>query len=206
MSHDRCGKTLLTAALLLGCAAVPLTSQALSHGERTPATGAGQAPAAVASTLSQDDRSFIQQAAQGGMAEVEMGQLAEQRAQSAKVKAFGQRMVRDHSQADRKLDAIASSKGVTLPAGLDAKAQAQYDRLQKLSGADFDREYMAAMVADHQKDIGDFRQEAGSAKDSDVRDFAKATLPTLEAHLKVAKSTAPDAGESAQSNAQAGKS
>ncbi|HUH93360.1 MAG TPA: DUF4142 domain-containing protein [Casimicrobiaceae bacterium] len=188
MSNDPFGKVLITCAVLaLGGAALPLTSRAMSHGQRAPTAGTGKNPAVVASSLSQGERRFIEQAAQGGMAEVEMGQLAEQRAQSPEVRAFGQRMVRDHSEADAKLDQIAGSKGVSIPAGLDEKAQSQYDRLQKLAGARFDREYMATMVSDHEKDIADFAEQERSAKDSDVKNFARTTLQTLEEQLKIAK-------------------
>jgi putative membrane protein len=187
MPHDRFRKALLTGALLsLGCA-VPLASQALSHGERTPSSTSATSASPAASPLSQGDRRFIEKAARGGMAEVELGQLAEQRAHSPKVKAFGRRMVHDHSGADNTLDQMASSKGVTIPAGLDKASQRQYDRLEKLSGARFDREYMAMMVSEHKKDISAFKKEQRSAKDSDVKNFARTTLPTLEEHLTIAK-------------------
>jgi putative membrane protein len=141
-----------------------------------------------ASTLSSSDKKFMEKAAQGGMAEVKLGQLATQKAQSDQVKQFGQRMVDDHSKADDKLKQLASTKAVTLPTTLDKSTQKEYDKLSKLSGADFDREYMKHMVSDHKKDISDFKSEANKAKDADLKQFASSTLPTLEEHLKLAQS------------------
>lgn len=145
------------------------------------------------------DRMFMDKAAQGGMAEVQLGQLAEQKAASQSVKDFGGRMVMDHSQANDKLRNIASEKSVTLPGALDAKDKALYDRLSGLSGDAFDRAYMQAMVRDHVQDVAEFRKESKMARDADVRSFASNTLPTLEEHLRLAKETASKVtGESAQ--------
>jgi len=140
-----------------------------------------------ASTVSSSDRKFMEKAAQGGMAEVQMGKLATQKAESDQVKQFGQRMVDDHTKADQQLKQLASTKGVTLPADLDTSSQREYDRLSKLSGAQFDREYMDHMVSDHKKDISEFKFEAKKAKDADVKQFASSTLPTLEEHLNLAQ-------------------
>ena len=97
-------------------------------------------------------------------------------------------MVSDHSKANDKLKQVASQKRVNLPADMDASSKREYDRLQKLSGAQFDREYMKIMVSDHEKDVKEFRKEAKSAQDPDVKGFADSTLPALEDHLKAAKS------------------
>jgi len=142
------------------------------------------------SQVSSADRMFMDKAAQGGMAEVQLGQLASQKASAQPVKDFGQRMVTDHSQANDKLKGIASSKGVTLPDAVSAKDKALYDRLSGLSGEAFDRAYMQAMVKDHNEDVAEFRKESKVAKDADVRSFASMTLPTLEDHLRMAKETA----------------
>ena len=188
MSTEWFRKALFTcAALAVGSAALmPLPSRAMLHEEHGPATETDSDPS-IAMSVSQAERAFIEEAVRGGMAEVEMGQLAEQRAQSPKVKAFGRRIVHDQSQLNTTIRGIASSKGVVIPAGLDEKSQKQYDGLQMLRGARFDQEYMAAMVSDHKKQIRDFRKEARSAEDGDVKDFVKATLPTLEEQLKIAE-------------------
>lgn len=140
-----------------------------------------------ASSVSSSDRKFMDKAAQGGMAEVKLGELAAQKAQSDQVKQFGQRMVDDHSKADDQLKQLASTKGVTLPTTIDKSTQKEYDKLSKLSGPEFDREYMKHMVSDHKKDISDFKSEASKAKDADVKQFASSTLPTLQEHLQLAQ-------------------
>jgi putative membrane protein len=84
---------------------------------------------------------------------------------------------------------LATSKGVNLPTDLDHSTKREMDKLSKLSGADFDREYMKTMVSDHKKDVSDFKSEASKAKDPDVKQFAGSTLPTLQEHLQLAQST-----------------
>jgi putative membrane protein len=141
--------------------------------------------------LSASDQKFVTKAAQGGQAEVELGKLATEKASSDEVKKFGQRMVDDHGKAGEQLKQLADSKGVTLPSDLEPKAKAEKDKLSKLSGEQFDREYMTYMVKDHKKDVAEFRHESKAAKDGDVKSFASQTLPTLEDHLKQAQSIAP---------------
>jgi putative membrane protein len=160
------------------------TSGATSRGATSRSAGASSASD---SKLAHGDRKFIEDAARGGMAEVQLGQLAAQKAQSSEVKQFGQKMVDDHSKANDQLKSIASSKSVTLPTDLDSSHKRDYDRLSKLSGAEFDREYMKHMVSDHKKDVSDFRKEAKSGKDTEVKNFASTTLPTLEQHLQMAQ-------------------
>ena len=135
------------------------------------------------------DQSFMMKAAQGGQAEVELGNLAQSNAKSDAVKQFGQRMVTDHSKANDELKNIAVQKNVTLPTSLDAKDQATKDKLSGMKGAAFDRAYMADMVKDHKTDIAAFEREARSGKDSDVKAWAEKTLPTLREHLRLAEKT-----------------
>jgi len=142
------------------------------------------------------DTEFMHKAAQGGLAEVKMGQLAADKGSNQAVKDFGQQMVTDHSKANDDLKNVASGKGVTLPDTLDAKDQATYDRLSKLSGSAFDRAYINAMVRDHETDVTEFRKEASAAKDSDLKSFVGRTLPTLEHHLQMAKKAQREVGAS----------
>lgn len=137
------------------------------------------------------DRVFMRKAAEGGKAEVELGKLAEEKASSPEVKQFGQRMVTDHSQAADQLKQVAEQKGVTLPDTLSAKDKATKARLEKLSGEQFDRAYMKDMVIDHTQDVREFKNEAKTGKDPELKNFASQTAPTLEEHLKQAKSIAP---------------
>ena len=134
-----------------------------------------------------EDIEFILDAAKGGMAEVELGKLAADRAQNDEVKKFAQRMVDDHSKANDQLKQIAESKGIKIPTETEAKQKALMQRLEKLQGPAFDRAYMNAMVNDHVKDVSEFKKEANSGRDSQVKSFASSTLPTLEEHLQQAK-------------------
>ena len=142
-----------------------------------------------ANRLASADTTFATKAAQGGMAEVKLGNLAKDHASSDAVKKFGQRMVDDHTKANDELKSIASKKGISLPSDIDAKDQATYDRLSKLNGAAFDKAYMADMVKDHRTDIAEFQREANGGQDPDLKAFAGKTLPTLQDHLKEAETT-----------------
>jgi putative membrane protein len=144
----------------------------------------------MGTALAQNDRTdmqFATTAAKGGIAEVALGQMAEKKAQSADVKAFGQRMATDHKKANDELNAAAKADGVTIPQGLTGEHNADAAKLSKLSGGEFDREYMKLMVDDHQKDIALFEKESKTGKDSHVKAFAGKTLPTLREHLKMAQ-------------------
>jgi putative membrane protein len=141
------------------------------------------------SSLNPYDKKFVWNAAVGGMEEVQLGQLAVQKASNADVKNFGQRMVDDHSKANDQLKSIASQKGVTLPTNLPPDKKKDVNKLSKLSGAAFDREYMSMMVKDHKKDVSEFEKESKQAKDSDLKSFAQSTLPILRDHLKMAEDT-----------------
>jgi putative membrane protein len=170
----------------VGTAAAPAHNGNAMKSSTSNATSAN-AMKAPSGNLASSDRKFMEKAAQGGMAEVELGKLATEKAAAPEVKQFGQRMVDDHSKANDELKELASRKGVTLPTSLDKSAQKEHDRLSRMSGADFDREYMKHMVSDHKKDVGEFKSEANKAKDADLEQWAQKTLPTLEEHLKLAQ-------------------
>jgi putative membrane protein len=123
------------------------------------------------------DRDFMMEAAKGGMEEVEMGKMAEQKGQSAEVKKVGQTMVTDHSKANNELMALAAKKGV--------KLDTSHKMNEKMGGSNFDQEYLADMVKDHQKDIAAFENEAKNGTDPDIKSWARKTLPTLKKHLKM---------------------
>jgi putative membrane protein len=132
---------------------------------------------------SKEDAAFLVNAANGGMLEVELGQLAQQNAKSAKVKEFGSMMVSDHGKGGEKLKALAASKNVMLPATLSNDGQKEKDDLQKKTGSDFDKSYIDLMVDDHKKDIKEFEKEAKDGNDSDIKAFANNTLLMLRMHL-----------------------
>ena len=173
------------------------TTQGTTEPRPAPQSGSAQR-STTTSQLAGADQAFLKEAATGGLMEVELGKLAAEKASSAEVKQFGQRMVDDHGKANQQLSTIAQQKNVQVPTELTGKAKSDYDRLSKLSGEQFDRAYMQLMVRDHRKDVGDFRKQSTSAKDADVKSFASQTLPTLEEHLKLAEQT-----QSSLSNARA---
>ena len=151
--------------------------------------------AGASKKLALADRQFIRNAAEGGLAEIELGKLATEKAASPEVKQFGQRMVDDHTKANDQLKQVASEKGVTIQEKLSPQDAATKARLEKLSGKAFDHAFMQVMVADHVKAVSAFRTESKTGKDPDVKNFASQTLPTLEDHLKQAKSIAPKTGK-----------
>jgi putative membrane protein len=129
-----------------------------------------------------NDRKFVEEAASGGMAEVKLGKLALERAQSKDVRDFARQMIDDHSRADRELGRIASRKNMALPSEIDTQHLAEYQRLSRLSGAEFDRAYMDLMATDHDTDVEAFRKMATSATDDGLRSWVAKTLPTLIDH------------------------
>jgi putative membrane protein len=133
------------------------------------------------------DGAFAMKAAQGGMAEVKLGQLAADKATNPDVKAFGQQMVDDHSKANNELKSTAESENMTLPSDVNAKQQAMYDKLSKMSGAAFDKAYVNDMVKDHEEDVKEFQKEASNGKDPKMKEFASTTLPVLQGHLSKIK-------------------
>lgn len=142
-----------------------------------------QADAGSHKMMKSPDAKFAMMAAQGGMAEVQMGQLAAQKGTDADVKAFGQQMVDDHTKANDQLKSVASGEGMTLPSSMGAKEQAEFTKLQNLSGPQFDHAYVKAMVKDHEEDVKEFQKESSMGKDPQIKNFASTTLPILQGHL-----------------------
>ena len=133
------------------------------------------------------DEDFMNTAAQGGMEEVKLGELAASKAQSPEVKAFGQRMVTDHNKANTELKTLAAGKNFTLPTDVNGEQKEDTEKLSKLTGAAFDKEYVKMMVEDHEKDVADFQKQSTGASDAGVKAFAAKTLPTLKSHLEQIK-------------------
>ncbi len=195
MQHLSLSRTVVAAALIAMGGMVASLGYAAGAGSTDTSTATGTKAATsdtskgqTGNALKAGDRKFVTKAAEGGIAEVQLGKLAQQKASNDQVKQFGQRMVTDHGSANEKLKAVASGKGISLPAQMDTSAQKEYDKLSKLSGVQFDRAYIAAMVSDHKKDVSEFRSESRSGSDNDLKSFAASTLPTLEQHLQMAQS------------------
>jgi len=134
--------------------------------------------------LSTQDRTFMEDAAKGGTHEIQMGHLGIKQGQSQAVKGFSQRLINDHTMANKELAALAKQKGVTLP-GDDAKTVSMPIAIK--SGADFDKEFGKVMIEEHRRAISAFETEATSGNDPDVTNWARKTLPTLRAHLAEAQ-------------------
>ena len=143
-----------------------------------------------AAQLSAQDRSFVDNAASGGLDEVQDAQLAEQKATSPDVKQFASQMITDHTQANQELMQIAQSKGISLPKAPMRTEQRETEKMKELSGSQFDRQYAKEQVKDHQKTVALFEKEADAGQDTELKAFAQKYLPKLQQHLQMAQSLA----------------
>src|SRR5450755_4835405 len=130
-----------------------------------------------------DASNFAVAAANGGMMEVILGKVAQDNASSPRVKAFGEMMVKDHTEANNNLKAIATSLNIALPDSVSDDSKKEIEHLKMKKGKDFDKAYVSMMVDDHKKDIAEFRKCADNCSDSTIKSFASTTLPVLEKHL-----------------------
>jgi putative membrane protein len=175
----------LTSGLLYACNDADNGDDATGNGDTTQSVATDTTNANTQNTAPADSATvmFMTKAASGGMMEVQLGQLAQQQAQSQRVKDFGAMMVRDHGKANDELKSLASGKNVTLSDSLMAEHKHHVSELQNKKGAAFDRAYMSMMVKDHQKDIQEFEKASNNLSDGEIKAFATRTLPTLKAHL-----------------------
>lgn len=132
--------------------------------------------------------SFMEDAARMGMAEVMLGNLALQKSQNEQVRTFAQQMVTDHTAANEELKTLAASEGVTLPTDVEAKHRAAIDKLNGMSGMDFDKAFMKQMVKDHEAAVKLFQKQSDKGDDAETKAFAAKNLPTLQNHLQMARS------------------
>jgi putative membrane protein len=170
MMFKRAGALAAAAALLAGTAACS-TPVGLSR-----TTG-------EASSLSAVDRTFISQAAYGSLGEATLGRLASVRAGSEDVREFGRMMIAMHDQMNQELATLASQKGVLAPTSADPGRSAVAGMLDDLSGAAFDREYVAQQLADHQTSLTVFQGQQQLGRDPDLRAFAEKYAPEVERHI-----------------------
>jgi len=147
--------------------------------KKTEQPSASPAKSPAKAELSAKDKAFMKEAAQGGMMEVEMGKMAQQKGKSDDVKKFGARMVADHGKANNELMAIAKKKGVDL--------SKEKPKMKHVNDANFDKEYVNAMVKDHEEDLTAFQGEAKNGSDADVKAFASKTSAMIKKHLEMAK-------------------
>lgn len=142
---------------------------------------------------------FLRQAIRGDLSEVQIGKLAQQKSTNAEVKSFGEMLVTDHGAHLTEASTLAKTMNVKVHETPTQKAQAIYNKLAKLSGAAFDKEFVAAMVKDHQEDIAKYQQEA-QANDGEVSALAQKTLPVLQHHLETAQALQPKVNAEQQSS------
>lgn len=142
------------------------------------------------------NRMFMTKAMQGDLAEIQIGELAQQKGTNEKVKRFGEKLATDHGANLETAKSVAQSIGATPPTAPNATQKATYDRLNKLSGPQFDRKFAQHMVQDHKKDIKEFRHV--SKKSGPIADFARQTAPKLRQHLRIAESLARSTASSAR--------
>lgn len=163
------------------------TMSTTTSGDATMNTDTSATTTATANNLSDADKKFMNEAASGGIMEVEAGQLASQTAANDRVKAFGNMMVQDHTNANNELKGLAAQKNVMLPDSMMAEHREHINMLKKKTGKEFDKAYMSMMVTDHNEDVNKFQVTANNASDADLKAFASKTLPVLRKHLDSAK-------------------
>lgn len=187
MSKRHGYKTLATALLFAA------SGFALAHADTSASNG----------KLSDSDSTFLQQAAQNGMAITQLGQMALSKSSDPKVKQLAQQLVDDQNKTNDQLTSLAQAKQVKLPTDVTSDAQKQNKKLQGESGSVFDEAWSKAIVSDHQKSVKAFTQEGKDAKDADVKKFAQGALPGMNDHLKSAQAIAaiPAARDDAMSTA-----
>jgi len=141
-----------------------------------------------------DSKAFAMKAAEGGMLEVKLSQLAQQKAQSQQVKDLAKMLEQDHTQANNQLMAVAKQKNIDLPSDLKGEAQETYEAFQKLEGSDFDNAYLLFNVKDHLKDIKMFQKESQKGTDPEIKQWAAQTLPHLQKHAQHINTVAQASG------------
>jgi len=213
MSKSKCVTTFIltlciTALIMTGCESQP---ERTGVGEATPSPTAamttspspgaspGESPTGGATgALTPYDREFLTEAARGASTEVQLGNLATQKATNDEVKRFGQRMATDHSQGGQTIRQMASNLKFILPQDMTPEQATAVSKLEKLSGKAFDREYMKDMIADHEKVISEFERASKQATNPEIKQFATQALPTLRDHLKQAREIASKLGVKAE--------
>jgi putative membrane protein len=177
--------------------AVPASqTQANRPQQQPPSTTSMQDSAPNSGDVGQamQDKMFLRKAAEGGIAEVKLGQLATQKGSSDDVKAFGQKMVDDHTRINLDMAQVADTIGVRMPKSMNKDDQAEYDKLNALSGNDFDIEYLTFMVKDHHKDLHEFRLEAASAADPALHDAVVKAQSVIHEHAVMVDKLAREKG------------
>jgi putative membrane protein len=179
---------------LVGIAAIgalcslPATAQMMGHSAAAQGVNNPNQNGMAGSMGPAQDDAFLKDAAAGNMGEVAMGKVALDKSSNDDVKKFAQRMVDDHGKMEGDVETVAKANGVNLPSSPDKGTKKEIAKLQTMSGADFDKAYMAFMVKDHKKDLAAFKSEAGSTQNGGVKDLAINGAKTIQSHLEEAES------------------
>jgi putative membrane protein len=160
------------ATFMMCCLAIGSAAMMFTHTAKAQATD--------------DDKKFLTEASQGNYDEIQLGKLAEQKATNPDVKAFGQRMVTDHTKLGEKMKPYAEEWGIAAPTALSPDAQKEFDKLSGMSGADFDKEYISDMVSEHTKDLDAFTKEVNDTKDAKFKTTVEQGKSVVAAHKNMA--------------------
>lgn len=134
-----------------------------------------------------NEANFLVEAANGGMTEVQAGQIAQEKATNDDVKKFAAKMVEDHTKLNDQLKSLASKLNVTIPSAINGNSQSMIDKLNNAKSVDFNKTYMDMIVEDHNKDVDFFQKTAANASNPEIHDFVTNALPILQSHQQMAK-------------------
>ncbi|HYC03692.1 MAG TPA: DUF4142 domain-containing protein [Azospirillaceae bacterium] len=188
-TQSESGTDVRAPAMKSGTSSPQPTSPGMTGQENTVKSPAGAGPIEGAFIFSQQDRMFVQKAAQGDMAEIAAGKLALQKAKHPEIKAMAQQLIDDHTKSAERMQEMASNYDIDLPKSVGEKHEADMAKLSKLSGAEFDREWLRTQIDDHKMEIELFQAQASQqGKQTPLNKFAQAQLPILQGHLQHAQS------------------
>jgi putative membrane protein len=176
-------QTMIAAALAFTIGAAPALAQT-----STTTTTSQSGTTAEAGAVAESDQKFVKKVAQDNIAEIDLGTLAQERAQSDEVKQFADRMIQDHGKANEELEGIAQSKKVVIPTEADEEHSKLRSELAELEGEKFDQRYMQIMAENHEKAVELFQQQIDQSQDKELKAFAENTLPVIKEHFSQAQS------------------
>jgi putative membrane protein len=197
-------KSILIAGTAIALAAQPLPAVLAQSGTPTPPTAEQpvqenqaqpQQNESTQAELGEQDRTFVEEASAGNMAELGAARLAEEKAESDAVKEYAAMLTEDHTQAGEELEQIAQEAGVTLATEIPQDAQQAQEKLAELSGAEFDQAFMEQMVTDHEKAVALYEKQASEGEHEALKQFASSTVDTLRTHLDQARQIERQMGE-----------
>jgi len=171
----------------IGCSNNNKAATPDNNSSAQPASNPNASPASTTSANANPDQDFVNKAAQGNRAEIQLGQLVAGKTKDPSVKQFAQMMVKDHTAALNNLQKVAQTKNMTLPDDVPDDAKQLQSKLEGEQGKQLNKEYMASMVQDHQQDVQEFQDATQSLKDPEIKQWVTTTLPTLQKHLSKAK-------------------